>query len=70
MAELDFVTAPHSIPGEEEQYGWWFSKVTFIENMQSFIYQGGALPRKGGVLTMPIFLGRFDIVYRDQPKDF
>jgi len=26
VAELDFVTAPHSIPGEEEQYGWWFSK--------------------------------------------
>ena len=48
MAELDFVTAPHSIPGEEEQYGWWFSKVTFIENMQLFIYQGGALPRGGG----------------------
>ena len=27
VAELDFVTAPHIIPGEEEQYGWWFSKV-------------------------------------------
>jgi len=26
VAELDFVTAPHIIPGEEEQYGWWFSK--------------------------------------------
>lgn len=30
MAELDFVTAPHSIPGEEEQYGWWFSKVSLF----------------------------------------
>ena len=48
MAELDFVTAPHSIPGEEEQYGWWFSKVTFIENMQSFIYQGGGHCLEGG----------------------
>ena len=27
LAELDFVTAPHNIPGEEDQYGWWFSKV-------------------------------------------
>ena len=27
VAELDFVTAPHNIPGEDEQYGWWFSKV-------------------------------------------
>jgi len=26
VAELDFVTAPHNIPGEDEQYGWWFSK--------------------------------------------
>jgi len=26
LAELDFVTAPHNIPGEEDQYGWWFSK--------------------------------------------
>ena len=30
MAELDFVTAPHNIPEEEEQYGWWFSKVPFL----------------------------------------
>ena len=30
VAELDFVTAPHNIPEEEEQYGWWFSKVPFL----------------------------------------
>jgi len=30
VAELEFVTAPHAIPGEdgkeEEQFGWWFSQ--------------------------------------------
>ena len=41
MAELDFVTAPHNIPGEDEQYGWWFSKVQTLYFYIQYEWQFG-----------------------------